>query len=137
MNTISQTTYLAIYISDNEHLERYLPLLNVLNRPVLLLCASIVEDDVEVNENISAIAIEDMNDDMLERLQEVLSLDGLLLAPDIDVLLHHVDNLKFPVITLNPSVTQDKQIAITNKEAPCCYLKQHLYQSCILDVVHL
>ena len=85
MNTIGQTTYLAIYISDNEHLEKYLPLLNVLNRPVLLLCASIVEDDVEVNENISAIAIEDMNDDMLERLQEVLSLDGLLLAPDIDV----------------------------------------------------
>lgn len=124
MNTIGQTTYLAIYISDNEHLEKYLPLLNVLNRPVLLLCASIVEDDVEVNENISAIAIEDMNDDMLEKLQEVVSLDGLLLADNNGVLLHHLQHLKFPVITLNPSVAQDKQIAIINKEAPCCYLKK-------------
>ena len=123
MNTIGQTTYLAIYISDNEHLEKYLPLLNVLNRPVLLLCASIVEDDVEVNENISAIAIEDMNDDMLDNLQEVLTLDGLLLADDNDVLLHHVGYWKFPVITLNPSVTQDKQVEIINKEAPCRYLK--------------
>lgn len=123
MNTIGQTTYLAIYISDNEHLEKYLPLLNVLNRPVLLLCASIVEDDVEVNENISAIAVEDMNDDMLEKLQELMSLDGLLLADNNGVLLHLLQHLKFPVITLNPSVAQDKQIAIINKETPCCYLK--------------
>lgn len=123
MNTIGQTTYLAIYISDNEHLHKYLPLLNVLNRSVLLLCAAIVDDDVEVNENISAIAIEDMNDEMLEKLQEVMSLDGLLLADDNGMLLHHVQHLKFPVIILNPSVAQDEQIAIINKETPCRYLR--------------
>lgn len=52
---VSLSNQLLIYIYNNRQLYYLLPLINALNRPVVLLCESSVDEKVEVNENVKAI----------------------------------------------------------------------------------
>lgn len=52
---ISLSNRLVIYIYNNRQLRYLLPLINALNRPVILICEPNVNEDVNVNDNITAI----------------------------------------------------------------------------------
>lgn len=53
----SLSSRLIFYIFNNRQLEYLLPLINSLNRPVLLICEPDVNAEVEINDNVSAIEI--------------------------------------------------------------------------------
>lgn len=54
---MSLSNQLLIYIYNNRQLHYLLPLINALNRPVVLLCEPNVDEIVEVNENITAVEL--------------------------------------------------------------------------------
>lgn len=51
----SFTDQVIIYIYNNRQLNYLLPLINSLNRPILLLCESDLDENIKVNENVTAI----------------------------------------------------------------------------------
>ena len=59
---------LLVYVYNNRQLNYLLPLVNRLNRPVLLLCESCVDEEVEVNDNVTAIEMP-FTDSSLPELQ--------------------------------------------------------------------
>jgi len=122
--SLSTTTYapqLVCYIANNWQLHELLPLLNTLNRPVLLLCTPEVNDEVEVNENVSAISLEGIADNTLAQFLETLEPEGILVTDDKHIWTEYAPS-GTPVISIDPSKTLDEQIASIHREAPCRYL---------------
>lgn len=122
--SLSTTTYapqLVCYIANNRQLHELLPLLNTLNRPVLLLCTPEVNDEVEVNENVSAISLEGIADNTLAQFLETLEPEGILVTDDKNTWTEYAPS-GTPVISIDPSKTLDEQIASIHREAPCRYL---------------
>ena len=72
MNTVIPFSPLIVYVATQEELSRHLPLLNAQNRPVLVLCSAEIDEEMEVNENILAVAVEDVDDEELWPLLERL-----------------------------------------------------------------
>ena len=123
MQETVHTSQLVSYIANNRQLHKLLPLLNVLNRPVLLLCLPEADEDVEVNDNISAISLEGMEDAMLETILETLHPEGILVVDGEDVLLEYGRKLGIPIIGIDLSQPLEEQIETVNREAPCRYLE--------------
>lgn len=122
--SLSTTTYapqLVCYIANNQQLHELLALLNTLNRPVLLLCTPEVDDEVEVNENVSAISLEGIADNTLAQFLETLEPEGILVTDDKNTWTEYAPS-GTPVISIDPSKTLDEQIASIHREAPCRYL---------------
>ena len=53
----SLTNRLLVYVYNNRQLHYLLPIINVINRPVILLCEPNVNTEIEVNDNIMAIEL--------------------------------------------------------------------------------
>ena len=123
MQETVHTSQLVSYIANNRQLHKLLPLLNVLNRPVLLLCLPEADEDVEVNDNISAISLEGMEDNMLETILETLHPEGVLVVDGEDVLSEYGQKLGIPEIGIDLSQPLEEQIETVNREAPCRYLE--------------
>lgn len=123
MNTVIPFSPLIVYVATQEELSRHLPLLNALNRPVLVLCSAEIDEEMEVNENILAVAVEDVDDEELWPLLERLHPEGILIMDSNDSILHHGQGLGVPIINIASTETVDEQTAIINREAPCRYLQ--------------
>lgn len=122
--SLSTTTYapqLVCYIANNQQLHELLALLNTLNRPVLMLCTPEVDDEVEVNENVSAISLEGIADNTLAQFLETLEPEGILVTDDKNTWTEYAPS-GTPVISIDLSKTLDEQIASIHREAPCRYL---------------
>ena len=122
MNKILPTAQLVSYISNNRQLHELLPLMNALNRPVLLLCTPEVDEEVEVNENVSAIALEDTKVGMLEHLLEIWEPEGILTMDRNDALANYAKKLGIPIISIDLSLNLEEQMAIIYQKATCRYL---------------
>ena len=123
MQETVHTSQLVSYIANNRQLHKLLPLLSVLNRPVLLLCLPEADEDVEVNDNISAISLEGMEDAMLETILETLHPEGILVVDGEDVLSEYGRKLGIPIIGIDLSQPLEEQIETVNREASCRYLE--------------
>lgn len=122
LSTTIHTSQLICYIANNQQLHELLPLLNALNRPVLLLCTPEVDDEVEVNENVSAISLEGIANDTLTQFLETLKPEGILVTDNKNTWAKCVPS-GTPVISIDPLKTLDEQIATIHQEAPCRYLQ--------------
>ena len=121
MNETVHTHQLVCYIASNRQLHELLPLLNTLNRPVLLLCTPEADDEVEVNENVSAVSLEGIADNTLAQFLETLEPEGILVTDDKDTWTEYAPS-GTPVISIDPLKTLDEQIVTIHREAPCRYL---------------
>lgn len=71
---------LLVYVYNNRQLNYLLPLVNRLNRPILLLCESCVDEEVEVNDNVTAIEMPFTDDNLPELQRYYVSFHAVLEA---------------------------------------------------------
>lgn len=71
---------LLVYVYNNRQLNYLLPLINCLNRPVLLLCEPCVDEEVAVNENVTAIEIPSIGDNLSELQRYYTTFEAILEA---------------------------------------------------------
>lgn len=71
---------LLVYVYNNRQLQYLLPLVNRLNRPVLLLCEPCVNEKVEVNDNVTAIEMPCIDDSLPELQRYYASFRAVLEA---------------------------------------------------------
>lgn len=71
---------LLVYVYNNRQLNYLLPLINRLNRPVLLLCEPCVDEKVAVNENVTAIEIPSIGDNLSELQRYYTTFEAILEA---------------------------------------------------------
>ena len=76
----SQQGNLLVYVYNNRQLQYLLPLVNSLNRSVLLLCESCVDEEVEVNDNVTAIEMPFMDNSLPELQRYYASFHAVLEA---------------------------------------------------------
>ena len=71
---------LVAYIYNNRQLKYLLPIINRLNRPVLLLCEACVDEEVEVNDNVTAVEIPFIDEHQPELQRYYASFQAILEA---------------------------------------------------------
>lgn len=71
---------LLVYVYNNRQLNYLLPLVNRLNRPVLLLCEPCVDEEAEANDNVTAIEIPFTNNRLPELQRYYASFHAVLEA---------------------------------------------------------
>lgn len=130
---------LVVYVRDNRQLTKLVPIINQLNRPVLLLCEPCVDEEVEVNDNVNAFNIPVLGEELPElqrygasfyALLEALQPEGVLTVEEChwkeQVLIAVAQKRSIPCISIRQTMdAAEGNVAllldIIHRTAPCRY----------------